>query len=182
MRRSIIALAVLGLVALVAADHHEGHHHHNETKEWTGKVWLGKWVSTDRVENWEAFVQALGLPLAQYGGAHKTVHKLYKQGDHYHHSISIKDKAYKQDIDFKLGEEGRTQHNGTEVTFKYTEEGDVLHSEIRVPSKNKVIHDTYTVKLDELEKSYKVGDVVAKRWYKKHAAEAHTEAPAEAAE
>ena len=44
---------------MVAADHH-GDHGHDGQKEWTGKAWLGKWVSTDRSENWDAFVEALG--------------------------------------------------------------------------------------------------------------------------
>ncbi|OWA51798.1 hypothetical protein BV898_16264 [Hypsibius exemplaris] len=171
MSRTIVALILLGLAALAAADHHEGH---GAEKEWAGKAWLGKWVSTDRSENWDAFVEALGLPLAAYGGNHKTVHKLWKEGDHYHHQIIIADKSYKQDIQFKLGEEGRTAHNGTEVTFKYTEVGDNLQNEVKIPSKNKTISDSYVVKGDELEKTYKINDVVAKRWYKKHAHEPST--------
>jgi len=180
MSRFVIALVVVGLAAFVAGDHHEGHGHTHPAgvqKEWTGKAWLGKWVSTDRAENWDAFVTALGLPLAQYGGNQKTVHKFYKQGDHYHHHIDIKDKNYKQEIQFKLGEEGKTSHNGTEITYKYTEVGDnVLHNEVKVPAKNKVVEDTYTVSGDELVKTYKIGDVEAKRWYKKHSHHASTTA------
>nr|5XN9_A Chain A, SAHS1 [Ramazzottius varieornatus]5XN9_B Chain B, SAHS1 [Ramazzottius varieornatus]5XNA_A Chain A, SAHS1 [Ramazzottius varieornatus]5XNA_B Chain B, SAHS1 [Ramazzottius varieornatus] len=135
--------------------------------EWTGKSWMGKWESTDRIENFDAFISALGLPLEQYGGNHKTFHKIWKEGDHYHHQISVPDKNYKNDVNFKLNEEGTTQHNNTEIKYKYTEDGGNLKAEVHVPSRNKVIHDEYKVNGDELEKTYKVGDVTAKRWYKK---------------
>jgi hypothetical protein len=96
--------------------------------------------------------ETAGLPLQQYGGDHKTVHLIWKEGDHFHHQISIKDKAYKQDVEFKLGEEGTVSHNNTEVKFRYTEDGDKLINEVKIPSKNKIIHDTYVVTGDELEK------------------------------
>ena len=54
-------------------------------------------------------------------------------------------------MDFKLGQEGKTMQNGTEATFKYTEDGETLKGVVTIPSKNRVIEDTYTVKQDELE-------------------------------
>ena len=104
---------------------------------------------------WRCSSLSVALPSllagAHYDGNHLTVHKLYKQGDHFHHHISVKDSGYKRDIDFQLGQENQIQHNGTTVTYKYTEDGDVLKSEIKGIT-NKAIHDTYTVKGDELEK------------------------------
>jgi len=177
----IAAFIIVGIATIVVADHHHAgaahvdHGDHSGQKEWTGKAWLGKWVSTERSENWDAFVAALGLPLAQFGGNHKTIHKLWKEGDHYHHKIIIKDKNYTKEVEFHLGEEGSSSHHGVDVKFKYTEEGDnKLVNVVSVPSKNKVIHDIYEVKGDELEKTYKIGEVQAKRWYKKQAAEPYS--------
>ena len=84
-------------------------------------------------------------------GAHQTTHTLYKQGDHYHHHVAVKESGYKRDVDFKLGEESKIVYNGTDITYKYVEEADVLKSEIKGLT-GKTIQDTYTVKGVELEK------------------------------
>lgn len=53
------------------------------------------------------------------------------------------------------------------LQFKYNEQGQELHVEYKVAALNKVVHDIYKVNGDELEKTYKVDDIVAKRWYKR---------------
>ncbi|OWA51792.1 hypothetical protein BV898_16258 [Hypsibius exemplaris] len=162
MSRVLVALALFGVVALAAASG-------DAQKEWTGKSWLGKWQSlpTDKSENWEAFVNALAIPEQYTRDLQKTVHTFYKQGDHYHHIFAIPDKNFEKNIEFNLGAESSAKHGEHEVKIKYAEDGDKLVADVRIAAKNKHIHDVYEVQGEELVKTYKVGDVVAKRWFKK---------------
>ncbi|OWA51793.1 hypothetical protein BV898_16259 [Hypsibius exemplaris] len=159
MARLFVAVALFGVVAFAAAE-----------KEWTGKTWLGSWASTDRAENWEAFVDALGLPSDQYPReVQRTIHTIYKQGDKYHHEVSIPSKNFKKAIEYTLGTETDVQHGPHTIKLKYTEDGEKLVADVQIPSKNKQIHDIYEVQGDTLTKTYKVGDVVAKRWFTREA-------------
>ena len=63
----------------------------------------------------------------------------------------VKETGYRQDVDFKLGEEGKTTVNGTEATFKYTEDGQGLKLKVDVPSKSLVVENEYMPKGEELE-------------------------------
>jgi hypothetical protein len=162
MSRVFVALALFGVVAMAAASG-------AGEKEWTGKPWLGKWQSlpTDKAENWEAFVNALAIPEQYTRDLQKTIHTIYKQGEHYHHIFAIPDKNFEKDLEFTLGQEISVKHGENEVKVKYSEDGDKLVADVSIPAKNKQIHDVYEVQGDQLIKTYKVGDVVAKRWFKK---------------
>nr|WPK49633.1 SAHS [Macrobiotus sp. 3 JF-2023a] len=61
----------------------------------------------------KAFLE-IGVPIEHYGSDAKVWHKLWKEGDHFHHKISVPDKNYKNDVEFKLNEEGTSTYNGTE--------------------------------------------------------------------
>ncbi|OWA51797.1 hypothetical protein BV898_16263 [Hypsibius exemplaris] len=162
MARFLVALALFGVVAMTAASG-------DAPKEWSGKPWLGKFVAevSDKSENWEAFVDALGLP-DQYPRAQlKTIHSFYKQGEHYHHILSLPDKNINKDIEFTLGQEVEIKHGEHSLKIKYFEDGNKLVADVSIPAKGKSIHDVYDVQGDQLIKSYKVGDVVAKKWFKK---------------
>jgi len=163
MSRALLVLAAI--IGCVVADHHEGHGS-QEAVAGGEKAWEGKWESTGRQENFEAFIAALQVPLEPHGDE-KVYHSLWKEGDHYHHKISVPSKQYKNDVQFKLGEEGTSNFNNTEFKYKYSEEADGLHAQYTLPAKNKVINDHYKVTGDDLEKTYKVGDVQAKKWYKR---------------
>nr|WPK49638.1 SAHS [Macrobiotus pallari] len=54
-----------------------------------------------------------------YGVGSKVWHKLWKEGDHFHHKIAVPDKGYKNDVEFKLGEEGTSTFNGTEFKVRH---------------------------------------------------------------
>ncbi|XP_055343875.1 secretory-abundant heat soluble protein 1-like [Paramacrobiotus metropolitanus] len=161
------AFLLIALVAAVSGRPAEGEHkEQNEIAADADHPWIGKWESIDgRQENFANFINALGF--AHYTAEHKVWHKLWKEGDHYHHRIKVPEKNYKLDVEFKLGEEGTGSFNNTNFKYKYTEEGKDLHAEINLLTHNKVITDLYHVEGDELVKTYKVGDVQAKRWYKR---------------
>ncbi|OWA51796.1 hypothetical protein BV898_16262 [Hypsibius exemplaris] len=174
MARFLVALALFGVVAMTAATG-------DAPKEWSGKPWLGKFVAevTDKSENWEAFVDALGLP-EQFGRAPvKTIQKIYKQGDHYHHIFALPDKNFEKDIEFTLGQEVEIKQGEHIAKTKYSEDGEKLVADVSIPTKGKTIRSEYEVQGDQLIKTYKTGDIVAKKWFKKVANP--TEAPAQAA-
>jgi len=52
------------LAALVAGALKESVH--EEQIEWTGKVWLGNWLGTNRSENTDALLQAVGKLLTLF--------------------------------------------------------------------------------------------------------------------
>nr|WPK49613.1 SAHS [Hypsibius exemplaris] len=127
------------------------------------KPWLGTWTSTDRTENWEAFVKALGpnIPTHFVGKHHKSIHKFTKpNGDaadnKFRHEVMVlpEDIGFKRVLEFKMGEEVKFTKDGIDMLFKYTEDSEgTLKVEIRVPAKNKVIHDIFRVTGDnEIEK------------------------------
>ncbi|OWA51795.1 hypothetical protein BV898_16261 [Hypsibius exemplaris] len=62
---------------------------------------------------------------------------------------------------------------------KYSEDGEKLVADVSIPTKGKTIRSEYEVQGDQLIKTYKTGDIVAKKWFKKVANP--TEAPAQAA-
>jgi len=133
--------------------------------------WLGVWESIEgRQEHFKEFVkEILGHELTDEQANAQVIHEISKEGDHYKHKISVPAKNYHNDFEFKLNEEGKHSVNGTEFKYKYQVEGNKLKGDISIPSKNKQIHEESEVKGEELEKSYKVGSVHAKRWFKKKA-------------
>nr|WPK49619.1 SAHS [Hypsibius exemplaris] len=145
----------------VAADHHS-HAVDALTKDKTSfpeKPWLGTWVSTDRTENWEAFVEALGSDIhSHFVDKHvQSIHKFTKLSDvdKFRHELIIlpDDTGFKRVLEFKLGEEVKFVKDGVDMFFKYTEDSEgKLKVDIRVPAKNKVIHDVFRVVGDQLEK------------------------------
>ncbi|XP_055344085.1 secretory-abundant heat soluble protein 64681-like [Paramacrobiotus metropolitanus] len=130
-------------------------------------LWIGKWKSTGRQEHFEDFMKALGLPNHDVHDP-ATTHELWKEGDKFHHKIAAPEVNYKKHICFKLGEEGKSSYNGTEFTFKYTEQASTdLTMDVTMPGYNKTIVDIWHVDGDELVKTFKVAQVVAKRWYQR---------------
>jgi hypothetical protein len=147
-------------------DHQHGPHHHDLIVADAAHPWIGKWESIEgRQENLDNLVHALGVG-AHYEAGEKVYHKLWKDGAHYHHKIAVPSKNYSQHINFKLGEEGLGKFNNSEYKYKYTEEGQDLHAEYKLSVNNIVLHDIYHVANGELEKTYQIGDVIAKRWFK----------------
>ncbi|XP_055347786.1 secretory-abundant heat soluble protein 64681-like [Paramacrobiotus metropolitanus] len=164
---SYLAVIILGLAAFVVADHHEAHG--NDPKEIAPDPehpWIGKWESIDgRQENFDNLVAKLDAP--QYGGNQKVYHKLWKEGDHFHHGLAVPDKQLKKFVQFKFGEEQSLTFNNTEFKITYSEKDKDLHVDVKIPAKGVTIHDVYHVEGEELVKSYTVGDVKAKKWFKK---------------
>ncbi|XP_055344072.1 secretory-abundant heat soluble protein 1-like [Paramacrobiotus metropolitanus] len=154
---------IFGLIACVIG------HGQNDPKDIAADPahpWIGRWESIDgRHENFENFIKHLGL--AHYGADNKVYHKFWKEDDHFHHGIAVTEKDFKKFVEFKLGEEGTLTWNNTEFKYKYTEENKDLHVEVKVPAKDKVVHDTYHVEGEQLVKTYKVDNVEAKRWFAK---------------
>lgn len=160
----VLVLSIVGLSVSASAENQK------ETKgKFDGKVWLGKWESTNHTENLEAFVAQLGYPSAEHVMDHVVFQKFWQEGDHFHHKITVPSKNYTLDVQFKLGELGKGTFSNVEFKYLYTEQGDDLRAEISVPAKNKTVNDLYHVSKDgtELEKTYKLGATVAKRWYKR---------------
>ncbi|OWA51789.1 hypothetical protein BV898_16255 [Hypsibius exemplaris] len=161
----LLALSVTGLFVSTVADH-KGEKHGGK---FDGKSWLGKWESTNHTENLETFVSQLGYPSAEHVTDQKVFQKFWQDGEHFHHKITVPTKNYTLQHKFTLGQPGKATFNNVEFKYLYAELGNDLHVEITVPSKNKTVSDSYHVFQNgtELEKTYKTGDTVAKRWYKK---------------
>nr|WPK49616.1 SAHS [Hypsibius exemplaris] len=126
------------------------------------KPWLGTWVSTDRIENWDAFVKAIG---SDFPSNFKEKHlksmtikfsKLSDVDDKYRHELIVlpEETRFSGVVEFKLGgEEVKYTKDGMDRFLKYNEDSDgKLNMEIRVPGKNKVIHSVFRVVGDQLEK------------------------------
>ncbi|GAU89928.1 SAHS5 [Ramazzottius varieornatus] len=142
--------------------------HNERTAQFEGKVWLGKWESTDRRFNYEAFATVLGHG---HPGArdphHKNFIKFWKEDDHFHLKVTVPEISYKMELEFTMGLQSKSTFNGTSFTYTFSEDGDILKSENFIPSRNLTIFDTYRVNGTEMEVHSKVGDIESTRWYKK---------------
>ncbi|XP_055348487.1 secretory-abundant heat soluble protein 1-like [Paramacrobiotus metropolitanus] len=124
-------------------------------------AFLGKYESTDRRENTQAFAAAL-----KQDDIHaKIINEFSASGDEYHHKFSVPSKNYVQDLPFKLGEERQAAFNGTNYKYKYTLEGDSLKANFDLPDRQ--VDQMFTFSGNEMVKTYKVGDVTAKVWFTK---------------
>jgi len=137
--------------------------------DWTSRPWLGRWRSTEHRENWDAFSAKLGLAKSFGDHADNVAHTFWSDGEHFHHHLSVPARNFEKTIEFKFGQPFDLDNNGTIVNFVYAEHGEKLYVIVKIPSLSKEIHDTYYVKGNELVKTYKLGDVVAQRWFTKEA-------------
>ncbi|GAU88955.1 SAHS3 [Ramazzottius varieornatus] len=122
---------------------------------------LGKYETTGRMENTEAFSVASGTP-----HVNDTIYNEFTQnGDEYVHKFSVPSANYHQELPFKLGEQRTGQYRGKDFTYKYyMDEG---HLKAHFDGNNKHIKHSYKTEGDGYIKEYKTGNVMAKVWYKK---------------
>jgi len=162
MSRILLSLVTFGIVALAVARPS----HDKSRAEFTGRPWLGRWISTGRTENAQAAVEAIAFP-NQYAVLQRMEHTFRKEGDHFLHEISIPDRDFTRIDEFRMGEDTEILHDGHPVKLNYKEEGDALVIDVSFRTKGKHIRHTFEAQGDELIKTSRFGNVSSKRWFRR---------------
>ncbi|GAU89947.1 SAHS11 [Ramazzottius varieornatus] len=169
MRRFLRNLLIFASAAVCLAEHDPGH---EEGAEWTGKPWLGKWVSVPEKDvNVLNFITEIGVA-ASHPELPPIVTVLvnhYKKGDEYHQRLRVKEVADLDDHDivYKLGQETKNVFNGTTFSVKYDEKDDALVGQVMLPSNNATYKNEFKVEGDFLVKTSDAHGIVHKRYYKR---------------
>ncbi|OQV25556.1 hypothetical protein BV898_00494 [Hypsibius exemplaris] len=129
------------------------------------RPWLGMWVSAGKKENWPAVMEALGLP-EMYSEKNTFVLKLWCDGEDFHYDAGILEAKFKHSVTFKLGTPTELNH-GNKIVITYTEEDGKLIADGVIAAKNLILHNVFAAQGDVLIKTYRVGNVVAKSWYRR---------------
>ncbi|XP_068623757.1 fatty acid-binding protein 2-like [Battus philenor] len=92
-------------------------------------AFVGKSYQLEKDENYEAFVDSLGMPpgRTEFFKKFKPVHKIEKNGDVYTITAQCPSETVK--VSFKIGEEFDEQHTASVAKSKFTLNGNILNQE-----------------------------------------------------
>jgi len=138
------------------------------------KPWLGRWKSSSAKPpvNWDAFIQALELPVERFGGNPQDIITITADGDLYKMGIDAPHHNYIGGWHFRLGATTtliEPKYNNTPVMITYAEDGDKLVVNAHIPAKGKSFREVFAPNGNHLVKTYDIGNIVAKRFFEKEA-------------
>ncbi|XP_055357623.1 secretory-abundant heat soluble protein 1-like isoform X2 [Paramacrobiotus metropolitanus] len=135
---------------------------------------FGKFEATDQTENFANYRSSLNVEFKGFSAKHlkgKVQHEFSRiNSTTYAHAFWIVDTPYKQNLPFELGREYPHSYNGTAFKYRYYQEPSQLglHAVFHVPADNPLpIEHLYTSSSEGFILTYKIGDMIAKRSYKR---------------